>query len=331
MKIVPLAADSLGTRSMATWVELEGVRVLIDPGVTVAETRYGLPPMQEERQALEAATSRVIGALCQADAAVVTHFHEEHVNLLHYVLSSTAIYMKTPVTPSEVRATQALFPRLERTGRAFSMADDSSVNLRDVTLTFSRPLPHGKAGAKAGSVMAVAVQARSGCFVHASDVQGPLSAAAVEWVIRQRPDVLYLSGAPTYKLFYQAERDADTLTAPDIRTARANLLTIMKYTGCQVILDHYLVRDPNFRRLYSEVFATGRVQTAAEYLGVTERPLEAQRRNQASRDVETLTARSPRARYEADQQAAALAAMAKARTTPPATPEPRERTPVLAR
>ena len=214
---MPLAADSLGTRSMATWVELEGVRVLIDPGVTVAETRYGLPPMQEERQALETATSRVIGALCQADAAVVTHFHEEHVNLLHYVLSSTAIYMKTPVTPSEVRATQALFPRLERTGRAFSMADDSSVNLRDVTLTFSRPLPHGKAGAKAGSVMAVAVQARSGCFVHASDVQGPLSAAAVEWVIRQRPDVLYLSGAPTYKLFYQAERDADTLTAPDIR------------------------------------------------------------------------------------------------------------------
>ena len=306
MHIVPLAADSLGVRSMATLVEVEGMRVLVDPGAALAETRYGLPPMQEERQALEEATARVVGALCQADAVVVTHYHDDHANLLPYVLSSTAIYLKAPVTASEHRYIQELVPRLQHTGRAFAMVDGSTINLKDLTLTFSRPLAHGKPGSRAGSVMAVAVRSRDGCFVHASDVQGPLSATAIEWVLRQRPDILYLSGPPTYWRHYQASDQADAVTVRDIRTARSNLLTIMKYTGCQVLLDHYLVRDPNFRRLYGEVFARGQVQTAAEFLGLPERLLEARRRDQDSREVETLVPSDPRTLYKAHPQPADL-------------------------
>ena len=48
MKIVPLAADSLGVRSMATYVEAGATGVLIDPGATLASMRYGLPPSSEE-------------------------------------------------------------------------------------------------------------------------------------------------------------------------------------------------------------------------------------------------------------------------------------------
>ena len=52
MKVVPLAADSLGVRSMATYVEAGSTGLLLDPGATLAPSRYGLPPSAEEWEAL---------------------------------------------------------------------------------------------------------------------------------------------------------------------------------------------------------------------------------------------------------------------------------------
>ena len=55
MKIIPLAADSLGVRSMATYVEAGSTGLLLDPGATLAPARYGLPPSEEEWEALRRA------------------------------------------------------------------------------------------------------------------------------------------------------------------------------------------------------------------------------------------------------------------------------------
>ena len=295
MRIIPLAADSLGVRSMATLVEAGGCRIVIDPGVTLADNRFGLPPSKAEREALEEATDRIVGALCQADAVVLTHYHDDHVNLLSYVLSSTALYLKRPVTPSENRCAQDLFPRLQRTGRPFTLADKNTVGMRDVSLSFSGPLPHGKPGAKAGAVMAVAVRSKEGCFVHGSDVQGPLAPAAQAWLLQQRPDYLYLSGAPTYRLYTSVPQTADAFTVHDLRAAKANLNMLMKYTGCQVIIDHYSSRDRNFRRQYADLLAKEQVTTAAGFLGLPDRFLEARRQDGNSLEVETLVPRDPKA------------------------------------
>ena len=59
MKIIPLAADSLGVRSMATYVEVGGTGLLLDPGATLAPARYGLPPSVEEWEALRRANDRI--------------------------------------------------------------------------------------------------------------------------------------------------------------------------------------------------------------------------------------------------------------------------------
>ena len=44
MNITPLAADSLGARSMATLVATPDVTILLDPSVRLGPYRYDLPP-----------------------------------------------------------------------------------------------------------------------------------------------------------------------------------------------------------------------------------------------------------------------------------------------
>src|SRR5205814_9624913 len=66
--------------------------------------------------------------------------------------------------------------------------------------TLFRSLAHGVEGTGLGYVVALTItDLREGTrFVHASDVQGPLSAVAAAYLIREKPDILYLSGAPAY-------------------------------------------------------------------------------------------------------------------------------------
>ena len=52
MKIIPIASDSLGVRSMATYVETKDCKILIDPSAALGPKRYGLPPHNKELEAL---------------------------------------------------------------------------------------------------------------------------------------------------------------------------------------------------------------------------------------------------------------------------------------
>ncbi len=282
MEIIPLAAESLGVRSMATLVDTGSVRVLVDPGAALAPLRYGLPPTAAERQAYEDAVSCIIGTLCQVDAVVVTRYQDEHMNLLPYVLSSAAVYLKQPSDAAERLRARDLLQRLERTGRNFDLVSGRTVNWRDVSLTFSPPFPEASSGS--GTVMAVAVRSGDRCFVHGSDAQGPLSPAAVNWILQQSPEVVYVSGAATYRMGHQ---DAP-VTAAGLKTCRAHLAALLRVSGCRVILDHLLFRDPAGRRWFHDLFEAGVVQSAAGYLGLPDRLLEVQRRDTAHASVAAL-------------------------------------------
>ena len=78
MKIIPLGAESLGVRSMATFVQAGHVSLLIDPGATLAPNRYGLPPADEEWEALRRTNDRISAYLLRADLVFVSHYHEDH-------------------------------------------------------------------------------------------------------------------------------------------------------------------------------------------------------------------------------------------------------------
>ena len=273
MKIIPLAADSLGVRSMATYVEAGATGVLIDPGATLAPARYGLPPSQEEWEALKRANDRISAYATRARYVFVSHYHEDHFRSDPVSYAGRVVLAKDPrrmVSGAQGRRAEALWAVLKGQAHVQS-ADGVALRTLDLELKVSPPLPHGTDGTSLGYVVALSVSdPREGeRFVFASDVQGPLSSVAAAWLIQERPTMLYLSGPPSY-----VERDLGT-TAID--RAVDNLRRILDTTGCRVIMDHHAMRDPRFSSRFESLWETGRVITAAVHLGLDAQPLESRR------------------------------------------------------
>ncbi|HEX9821421.1 MAG TPA: hypothetical protein VGD07_17610 [Methylomirabilota bacterium] len=273
MKLIPLAADSLGVRSMATYVEAGATGLLIDPGATLAPARYGLPPSQEEWEALRRANDRISAYVARARYVFVSHYHEDHFRSDPVSYAGRVVLAKDPrrmVSGAQARRAQALWGVLQ--GQAHVQpADGVTLTTPDLDLKVSPPLPHGTDGTALGYVLALTVtdHREHERFVFASDVQGPLSPVAAAWLIQQRPTTLYLSGPPSY-----VEREVGTAA---IDRGVDHLRRILDATGCRVIMDHHALRDPRFSTRFERLWQTGRVVTAAAHLGLDAQPLEARR------------------------------------------------------
>jgi uncharacterized protein len=273
MKVVPLGAESLGARSMATYVEVAGRRILIDPGATLAPSRYGLPPADEEWDALRRTNDRISAYAARAELIFVSHYHEDHFRSDPASYAGRRVLVKDPrrmVQGLQARRAAELWKTLQASARV-AVADDLTERSMDVVLEVSPPLPHGLEATPLGYVLAltVAEPAERERFVFASDVQGPLSPVAAAYLIRQRPTLLYLAGPPSY-----VEREVG---AAVIDRGIDHLLRVVETTGCRAIMDHHALRDPAWRERFARLWDTGRVVTAAAYLGLPERALESRR------------------------------------------------------
>lgn len=71
MKITPLAFESMGVRSMATFIETDH-KILIDPGTSLGAKRFGLPPLKTEFNALHETRAT---HLCREIPKVVVDHH----------------------------------------------------------------------------------------------------------------------------------------------------------------------------------------------------------------------------------------------------------------
>ncbi len=268
MRVVPLAADSLGVRSMATYVEAGEVRLLLDPGASLSPRRYGLDPAPEEVAALERALAQIEVHARRATLITVSHYHADHAVPTAAWYAGRAVWAKHPrrmLDPAQGLRARSFWRALQ--GHApLQVAEGREADFGGVRVKVSPPLPHGREDSGFGFVVAVTVEAERR-FVHAADVQGPISAVATAYLLRERPDLLYLSGPPTY---LEARLGAELVAA-----AFANLRRIVNEIGCQIIVDHHALRDRRARERLGPIFETGRVVTAAEYLGQPDACLEA--------------------------------------------------------
>jgi len=273
MKVVPVAFDSLGVRSMASLVEAGGKKVFIDPSAALGPIRYGLPPAGVELQALDEAKKAIREIALQSDILIVTHYHYDHHDSDEDFYKNKVVLAKS--ISENINYSQkgrgGYFKKQVENACKLEFADNKSFSFDDVKITFSPPFPHGPEGIRLGFVLMCCIECKKEKILFASDCQGPVSEQARDWIIERKPDLLVMDGPPTYLLGYK-------FSVQNLEKAKENMLAIMKETNAKVILDHHLLRDLNYRKHYAEVFDTGKAFTAAEFLGKENNMLEAHRK-----------------------------------------------------
>lgn len=282
MRIVPLASESLGVRSLATFVEASGLKILIDPGVALGPRRYGLPPAKAEIEALQGMRRKIQGYAKRAEVVTISHYHYDHHTPFFEGLYESAseeyareiyegklLFIKHPkenINFSQRKRAWAFLKNAEPIARKIEFADGKSLDLGGVKLEFSPAVPHGNEGSKLGFVVMVLIDDGSKRMIHASDIQ-LLNRKAVEWIVEKNPDLLITGGPPTY---------LGPRAAGSWETGVENLNEIIRETNAEVILDHHIVRDKRYTEFFEEL--EKRPKTFAGYLKVGDKPLEAYRR-----------------------------------------------------
>jgi predicted metallo-beta-lactamase superfamily hydrolase len=279
-KILPLAFDSFGARSMATYVETDDVNVLIDPGVALAPVRYGLAPHFLEWRRLDELWMEIEEYAEKADVLMVTHYHYDH----HEpdspeLFKGKRVFIKHPTENINISQTNraALFLKaIERKPKKLDIADGSSYRIGRTVITFSKAVCHGT-NSRLGYVTEVSIKSGGEKFLYTSDVEGPALAEQIRFILDEKPNVLFVDGPMTYMLGYRySYRSLDASNRNLVKAIKgANLHTL--------VLDHHLLRDLNYRLrmkpLYEAAEKHGvKVLTAAEFGGRKIETLEAHRK-----------------------------------------------------
>jgi predicted metallo-beta-lactamase superfamily hydrolase len=287
----PLAFESLGVRSMCTYVETRDVKILIDPGVALGP-RFRLFPHPEEYNALKDSRQRIREYARMADVLTLSHYHHDHFTpnftdttwLASSALEARDIYHGKTMLVKDARSSTNVSQR--RRGWIFQsfcrkiqaeiiVADGKSFDYGDTKVRFSPALPHGEDSTELGWVLATVIESGSEKLIHASDIQGPISETALQFILSERPSAVIVGGPPTYLAGYKASEDS-------IQRGMSNLAMIAKKVPL-VVVDHHLLRAQESLQELSVISAEvkplgGSIMTAAEYIGEQPRLLEANRR-----------------------------------------------------
>ena len=286
-KIKLIGFDSMGTRAMATVIDISGAKIFIDPGVSFAPKRYGLPPHPKELERFEKHLDEVHKEVVDSDYIVITHYHRDHYLYRdgeEEYYRGKHLYIKHPeenINPSQkIRAYVLLKKKnVKNLVKSLNIADGNRFTIDDnIVLEFSKPVPHGCEGTKLGYVVMAYISCEDISILHASDVQGPMNTKAKNFIIEKDPDILIISGPPTYM-------EGRKISSKDVETSLANMKEIIGNTINlnTIILDHHLLRDLDYKERIRDLLVIAkknniRVLTAAEYCGKPVEQLEALRK-----------------------------------------------------
>jgi uncharacterized protein len=288
IKIVPLAFESMGVRSMATFIETDQ-KILVDPGTSIAPKRFGFPPWKDEFDALHETRAHLQKYAAKASIITISHYHHDHFtpfSLGRYldsspkyaeeIYSDKKLLIKHPtsqINKSQQKRARDFLKNLKVLGnRDISYADGNTFEIGDTLFKFSNPLPHGPEGSRMGFVIATTIEWDGEKVMHASDVQGPIYEGSKQFIIDEKPNTVILSGPPTYL-------EGFALEERDIKKARDNLTEIAREIP-RVVVDHHLLRDINCFDFLNTVReeSDGEILVASELLGKEPYLLEARRK-----------------------------------------------------
>ncbi len=273
MIIKPIASDSMGVRSMATYVETDDVTIFIDPSAALGPSRYGLSPHSLEIDALQKAKEEIASIAKDCDILIISHYHYDHYDPNEGFYEGKKVFAKDRnenINKSQQERGKEFEQKVKEKCKLI-YCDDSIHEFGNTKIIFSPPFFHGPANVRLGYVLMTTIDDGSYKLLHASDVQGPVTREARDYIIQRSPDLLIIDGPPSYFLGWRFSKK-------NLQDAEENLVEIINETGCEVILDHHLLRDLKYKEKFPGPYTTGKVKTFAEYLGKENSMLEARRK-----------------------------------------------------
>ncbi len=293
IKLTPLAAESFGVRSMCTLVETPDVKVLLDAGISLAPYRFSLLPHFLEFQTIARLRMRVAEAAEKAQVVTISHYHFDHhtpsyedwlVNWTQNDKTARQIYqgktvlVKNPKEKinSSQRQRACMFQRTSgKYAEKLSIADGKEFAFGDTKLRFSEAVPHGPEDSMLGWVIMATIEFGGERFMHAPDVQGPMSTRTTELIKLAKPDVLIVGGPPFYLGGFKVNET-------QIHRGTENLSSIVEAVPI-TIMEHHALRDEQWRSKTEPIYAVAekvghQLMTAAEYAGEKNQFLESKRR-----------------------------------------------------
>jgi predicted metallo-beta-lactamase superfamily hydrolase len=294
IKVMPLAAESFGVRSMCTFVETPDVKVLLDAGVSLCPNRFGLPPHPIEFKTIERLRRRIAEAADRAEVVTISHYHFDHhtpsyedwlVNWTEANETARQIYQAKTVlikNPKEkINASQRQRAWLfQKTGGKYAKkletADSKTFAFGKATLLrFSEPVFHGPEDSMLGWVVMAIIEYGAERFMFAPDVQGPMSTHTLELIKAAKPQVIMIGGPPFYLGGFKVDE-------AQLQIGLRNLVSVVESVPL-TILEHHALRDETWQQRIKQVYdaalkAGHSVMTAAEFAGQENAFLESRRK-----------------------------------------------------
>lgn len=238
MNIEIIGTESFGVRGMCCFVETKSRKILIDPGIALGYTRYGLLPHPYQVAVDEEIQKKIIKKWSEATDIVISHFHGDHVPLADANPYQLDLKKLIGINPG-VRIWSKALSHLSLTERKRAESFSSILNKdlieaegkKDRILVFSKQVPHGDKD-NAVTVMMTKIE-EDHVFVHASDIQ-LLNSESVLKIIEWKPGIVFVGGPPLYL--------SGRISKKQIDKARSNAIKLSQNIDV-LIIDHHLMRS----------------------------------------------------------------------------------------
>ena len=252
IEIVPIASESLGVRSLCTFIRTPDISILLDPSAALAK-RSSLEPHPLEYRQLQQSLEVIRARAEEADILSISHYHYDHVrpgfrNCLYNLstrqerkemFTGKKIFAKDnreSINNSQRRRAYFFHKDVKNVCEELDWCDGKSYEFGKTLITYSKPLPHGPEDSPLGYVLATAIEYEATKVVFAPDVQGPISRRALNFILSFEPTLAIVGGPPTYLSKFKEEES---------QSAIFNLTTLASVVPILVV-DHHNMRDSNW-------------------------------------------------------------------------------------
>ncbi len=266
MKIIPLGGETLGVRSMATFVETEDVCILIDPGLSVVSIIHSLPPTPFELRALSNVKENIRKASKRAHVVIITHYHNDHFSMDPSLYRGKEVFIKDPenfISNNQKRRARKLLKSISSIANIHYAAGEFKFG--NTEIIFSPIFTHG-ISKKMGGVVSILIKENIK-FLYSSDVQGFPEEEQIEFLVEMSTDVVFFDG-PT----------EETLPLSVVNLSRI----IHKFKETVWVMEHHPFRFLDWRERFYPVVSVFEengiiLKNFASYLLLEEMLFEAER------------------------------------------------------